>query len=191
MDKNGNIFATEGYANGSAKVREISSNGVVSTVVSNNVGLSLTSPLNSPSAITGDTSGNLYLADAGNNLIYKITNTGVYVIAGGNANLSNHQDGNTGNSSFLQPYSIACDSNANLYIADNGNHEVRKINTTTGIITTIAGSVGTNKILDGIGIAASKRKTKSAPTVKPILFRMIGSRKTIFAFSINLFMGLF
>jgi len=159
IDKSGNIFAAEGYAYVNTtyypKVREISVNGFVTTVASNNVGVFINQQFNNLSSIAVDTNGNLYVADAGNSLILKITNTGVSVIAGGNSTVSSHQDGYGTNSSFFWPYSITCDSKSNLYISDRGNYAVRKINTITGFVTTIAGNVGVNKRLDGTGVAAN------------------------------------
>src|SRR5690349_9722567 len=54
---------------------------------------------------------------------------------------------------FNRPTGIAVDHDGNLYVADTGNHAIRKI-TPTGTVTTLAGMAGTAGISDGVGGAA-------------------------------------
>jgi sugar lactone lactonase YvrE len=110
----------------------------------------------SPAAVAIDAAGNLYVADYGNNLIRKITPTGlVSTLAGtGTAGYVNE----TGIlASFNQPSGLAIDASGNIYVADAGNNLIRMI-TPAGVTTTVAGgdtSTTNNGSINGIGINAS------------------------------------
>ncbi len=96
--------------------------------------------LSSPSGVAFDSSGNVYVADAGNNRIRKVTkSTGIIITfaGGGNAFGDNVAATSTTLSSII---GISVGSSDNLYVADGGNNRIRKIARSTGIITTIAGS---------------------------------------------------
>jgi sugar lactone lactonase YvrE len=110
--------------------------------------------LNYPFGITTDGT-NLYVADTGNNTIRQIViATGdVTTLAGSGAVGST--DGIGTAASFNQPVGITTD-NTNLYIADTGNHKIRQIVISTGVVTTMAGSGATGSS-DGTGAAASFR----------------------------------
>ncbi len=109
-----------------------------------------------PTGVALDANGNVYVADTGNHLIRKITPTGnVTTLAGGGGNYwtgAGAGDGLGKAASFTQPSGVAVDSNGNVYVADTGNHLIRKI-TDTGKVTTLAGSE-TGGNVDGIGFAA-------------------------------------
>lgn len=101
-----------------------------------------------PSGMTIDTAGNLYVVDSGNQNIRKITPAGLVTsIAGGAAwncgfgvrsCAASNTDGTGNLASFNNPVGITIDATGNLYVADRGNSNVRKISP-TGIVTTFAG----------------------------------------------------
>ncbi len=106
----------------------------------------------SPSGIAVDASGNLYVADYGNNLIRKITTSGIVsTLAGSGVQGSNNGAGAL--ASFNGPSGIAVDASGNLYVADSGNSLIRKISP-TGTVSTLAGSDSTGSV-NGSGINAS------------------------------------
>ncbi|WP_316814029.1 IPT/TIG domain-containing protein [Pedobacter heparinus] len=105
----------------------------------------------SPEGVIMDSKGNLIVADRGNNRIKMISPSGqVSVVAG--SGVAGNIDGAADVAQFRNPYKIGIDKDDNIYVADNGNHRVRKIAAGTGLVTTIAGSSA--GFLDGVGTAA-------------------------------------
>ncbi len=106
----------------------------------------------SPSGIAVDASGNLYVADYGNNLIRKITPAGIVsTLAGTGFEGSVNAAGNL--ASFNGPSGIAVDAAGNIYIADSGNNLIRKIDP-SGTVSTLAGRDTTGAV-NGPGANAS------------------------------------
>jgi hypothetical protein len=94
-----------------------------------------------PSCLAIDDTGNIYIADLGNNRVRKITMaTGIITTVAGNGTGGYSGDGGKATSAKInQPSGLAIDKKGNLYIGDWGNNVVRKVST-SGIITTIAGN---------------------------------------------------
>ncbi len=108
-----------------------------------------------------DSAGNLFIADSGNNRIRKVSPNGLITSVAGNGMQGFSGDGGLATAAQLaDPGSIAIDGTGNLFIADKGNHRIRKVNT-AGIITTIAGNGGTGSDGDG-GPAVSAQITPRA-----------------------------
>ena len=86
-----------------------------------------------------DAAGNLYIADANNERVRKVSTSGIIttVAGGGTGGLG---DGGPATQASLEPYGVAVDSTGNLYIADTDHSRVRKV-TLDGIINTIAGTI--------------------------------------------------
>lgn len=103
-------------------------------------GLEATSvPLLTPYGLAFDSTGNLYIADAGDNLIREISVTGVISTAAGSGTEGYSGDGGAATSAELDtPSGVAVDASGNLYIADTLNNCIRKVS--GGTIATIAGT---------------------------------------------------
>ena len=88
-----------------------------------------------------DTDGSLYVADGGNNRIRKVAPHGTITTIAGTGRAEFSGDGGPAHKASLSmPYSIALDRNGSLYVVDTGNYRVRKIDASTGVITTLAGN---------------------------------------------------
>lgn len=90
-----------------------------------------------PYGVKQDNNGDLIVADANNNAIRRVTLAGVVTtIAGSGA--AGFQDGSTLAALFLAPQSVAIDGLGNIYVGDNGNYRIRRIDT-KGSVFTLAG----------------------------------------------------
>lgn len=105
---------------------------------------------NHPSGMITDAAGNIYLADAGNNLIRKITSAGVVTTFAGSGEQGD-TDGIGTDASFNNPQDVTLDGNGNLYVAESTGKVIRKI-TSAGAVTTLAGGGASGA--DGTGAAA-------------------------------------
>lgn len=106
---------------------------------------------NNPFGVAVDGQGNVYVADSGNHKIRKITPNGVVsTLAGSGA--QGFADNIVGISAkFYHPFAVAVDVQGNVYVADAGNHKIRKI-APNGSVTTLAGS--TKGFADGMSGSA-------------------------------------
>ena len=100
-----------------------------------------------------DSGGNVYVADTGSHTIRKITLAGVVTTFAGKAGTPGATDGAGSLARFNVPTALAVDTIGNVYVADNGNHTIRKI-TSAGAVTTLAGTTGVSGNTDGPGSSA-------------------------------------
>ncbi|MEJ2006224.1 MAG: hypothetical protein P8X57_14960 [Cyclobacteriaceae bacterium] len=104
-----------------------------------------------PLSVDADGEGNLFISDYGNHRIFKVNAADgiIHSIAGtGSSGFSG--DGGPASEALLNsPYDIELDADDNIYIVDHGNFRIRKIDQSTGIITTVAGSGTTGSAADG------------------------------------------
>ncbi len=157
-DAAGNVYIADMYNH---RIRKINTNGIISTIAGNGTGgysgdggPATAAELFYPTEITFDALGNLYIADEGNDRIRKINTNGIISTIAGNGNSGSYGDGGAATSAALHnPTGIALDAAGNVYIADNLNNKIRKVNT-NGIISTIAGS-GTGGYLGDGGAATA------------------------------------
>ncbi len=106
-----------------------------------------------PAGITTDGT-NLYVADSSTSVIRKIViSTGEVTTLAGTSQVYGSDDGTGAAALFYTPYGITTDG-ANLYVADSGNHTIRKIVIATGAVTTLAGAAGSPGWADGTGAEA-------------------------------------
>jgi sugar lactone lactonase YvrE len=108
----------------------------------------------SPNGITLDAVGNLFIADATNGVIRKIDSSGIMSIVAGNRVAAFGGDGGPAiNASFFAPSAVAVDSAGNIFVADRGNNQIRRIDHATQQVTTVAGT--SLCAFDGDGLPAT------------------------------------
>jgi streptogramin lyase len=156
VDGSGNVYVADTSNNA---IRKITSAGVVSTFAGlpgtsgSTDGTGPAARFHAPYGVAMDGSGNVYVADTSNNAIRKITSAGVVSTFAGLAGTSGSADGTGSAARFNQPYGVAVDGSGNVYVADGGNHTVRRI-TPAGVVSTFAGLAGTSGSSDGTGSTA-------------------------------------
>ena len=106
-----------------------------------------------PTAVTADPAGNIYVADSNNDKIRKLTPDGAVTTLAGATRVTGSSDGPGPVARFSFPRGTALDAAGNLYIADQNNQTIRKL-TPDGAVTTLAGSAGMSGTVDAMGAAA-------------------------------------
>ncbi len=104
--------------------------------------------LNSPAGLWNDGAGTLYVADSGNAVVRTIALGGSNVTTYAGVRSAGGDDGAGAKARFSAPQGIVTDG-AVVYVADTGNHAIRRVAFPSGEVTTVAGSVGTPGIVDG------------------------------------------
>lgn len=135
--------------------------GVISTVAGNgtndyagDTGPAISASMH-PNGVTVDTAGNIYIADLSKSVIRKVDTAGIITTVAGFAGESTVFSGDGGPATKASIYissnhdGLAVDSAGNLYIADDGHHRIRKVDT-HGVITTVAGNGKQNYTGDGV-----------------------------------------
>jgi len=160
VDTSGNVYVTD---SGNYTVRKITPAGLVTTLAGSpgsdgaSDGTGANARFKFANGVAVDSSGNVYVAETGNSTIRMITPAGVVTTLAGSANAEGSLDG-TGNAArFHYPNSLTVDVLGNIYVADTSNHSVRKV-TPAGVVTTLAGRVGSMGSADGPGSNARFRQ---------------------------------
>lgn len=143
------------------RIRRVSAAGIISTIAgsgdsgfSGDDGPATAAKINHPSGIHYDVSGDLYIADTENGRVRKVNVSlgTIRTFAGTGTSGYSGDGGSATNAKLKKPTAVAIDASRHLYIADNENHRVRRVEHGTGVIMTIAGTgVGT---YDGDGVPA-------------------------------------
>src|SRR5438874_5814758 len=137
-------------------IRKITSNGIVTTfagtagIPGSADGIGNAAQFYRPFGVAADKAGNVYVADASNSTIRKITSAGVVTTLAGTAGVIGSGDGSGNAAQFYYPFAVAVDGTGNVYVADTNNYTVRKI-TPAGVVTTLAGFAGFHDYSDGTG----------------------------------------
>jgi sugar lactone lactonase YvrE len=159
VDSSGNLFIADAY---NQLVRMVNATTGIITVVAGGGtstgsdgfgnGVAATSvKLNNPAGVALDSAGNLYIADAGNNLIRRVDmTTGIVTDVAGNGNWGYSGDsGSATRATLAAPQAVAVDAAGNVYVADYGNNAIRQISASTQKICTLAGRGSTGYYGDG------------------------------------------
>jgi DNA-binding beta-propeller fold protein YncE len=114
-------------------IRKITPSGTVSTLdgsaeqIGTADGTGAAARFNEPSSVAVDEAGNLYVTDELNQTIREITPTATVSTLAGSIGQGGTADGIGTDARFVFPYGVALDASGNLYVADSGNHTIRKI----------------------------------------------------------------
>jgi len=144
VDASGNLFIADALND---RIRKVDTNGIITTVAGNGTGgyagdggAATNAGLGFPSGVALDATGNLLIADLGNNRIRKVATNGIITTVAGNGTYGYSGDGGAAtNAEFHSPVRLAVDATGNLFVADDWNSRIRKVDT-NGIITTVAGN---------------------------------------------------
>ena len=151
VDGSGNVYVADTQDN---EIRKITPSGTITRVAGTGApcahppscgdgGLADTATLTAPAGLAIDRSGNLYIADAGDQEIRKLSKSGTITRVAGTGKWCAHPpacgDGGAATSARLRfPQAVALGPSGTWYIADGGDHEIRKVSS-TGKISTVAG----------------------------------------------------
>lgn len=143
VDASGNILiADRSYQ----RIRKAEASGVITTIAGtgtagyNGNGPAVLSRLNNPNSVVADRQGIIFIADQSNNRVRKVGTNGFFIAVAGTGTASFSGDGGAATLATLNsPAGVASDVDGNIYIADQGNHRIRKVDV-GGTITTIAGN---------------------------------------------------
>jgi prepilin-type N-terminal cleavage/methylation domain-containing protein len=164
VDASNNVYVAD-YSGD--RVRKITPDGMVTTLAGSSQGFQngtgTAAKFSMLSSVTVDPSGNVYVADSGNDVIRKITPAGVVTTFAGSGAYGNANGTGTA-AQFAWPNAVAADASGNVFVTDRDNNQVRKISP-SGNVTTFAGS-GVAGTADGTGTAA-QFSTPGAITVAP------------------------
>ena len=140
VDAAGNLYIAD---SNNYRIRKVSG-GMITTVAGNGTtGFGgdngpATSAQLQPTGVAVDAAGSLYIADALNNRIRKVSNGVITTVAGNGTPAFSGDNGPATNAELYLPYGVAVDAASNLYIADTFNYRIR--NVSGGVITTVAGN---------------------------------------------------
>jgi len=160
VDGSGNLYIADQF---NYRIRKVTPQGNISTVAGNGTfnpigaagdgAQATTVQLGVPTDVYVAPDGSLYIPEYFTHRVRKVRSNGVIITIAGNGNYGSSGDGGLAVSALLNaPYRVALDAQGNLFIADSANNRVRRVDVTTGIITTVAGT-GTAGIEGDGGLA--------------------------------------
>ena len=144
MDTYGNIYIADFYNN---RVCKVDTYGMIATIAGTGTsgfggdgGPATDAQLNTPSGVAVDSVGNVYIADTGNNRVRKVDTSGSISTIAGTGDRWFYLENYPAIDSPMTVFDIAVDTYGNIYIADCINCRIRKVDASTGNISTIAGT---------------------------------------------------
>lgn len=173
FDKVGNLYIADSY---NSRIRKIDTLGIITTVAgtgsngfNGDGGLATAAQLYFPSDVAFDSYGNMYICDTHNDRIRKVNTSGIISTVAGNGFNSPNNGGFAGDGGYATsaelywPGFVKFDMMGNMYISDDLNDRIRKVNT-AGIITTVAGAGNGGYVGNGGVPATTANLTSSTGT---------------------------
>ncbi len=158
FDPAGNLYISDF---GNNRIRKVSTTGIITTIAGNGTagysgdsGSATAAELNEPEGIAIDSAGNLYFADAGNNVVRKVTPGGSITTVVGNGTAASSGDGGVAVDAASLPDGVAVDRANNLYVIELASNKIRVVNS-SGIINTIVNTAGSEGFAGDGGPAAA------------------------------------
>lgn len=192
VDSSGNLFVADAKNAGIRKITTPASTAAVTTFAgtlgtTGTTDATGTSALfNTPRGMAIDGSNNIYVADAFNQTVRQITSAGVVTTLAGYAGTTGVVNGTGTAARFNYPFGVAeatVGGAATLFVSDSSNHAIRQIIISTGVVTTLAGSIGnagysdatgTNALFDfPLGIATDGTNVYVADSVNNVIRKIV------------------
>ncbi len=153
VDTQGDLFIAD---TGDNVIREVSASGVISTVAGDGIagysgdgGPATQAELDAPTAIAVDASGDLFIADMGNDRVREVSAAGVISTVAGDGTFGDEGDGGLAiDAAIAGPLSVAVNAAGNLFLTDPFDGVVREVNP-AGVISTVAGTATPGVLGDG------------------------------------------
>jgi len=163
VDATNTVFVADA---GNDTIRRITPDGQVTTLAGipdgtsgSTDGAAARARFSRPSGLAIDNAGNLLVADTGNHTIRKISPAGDVSTLAGSAGIPGNADGLGPTASFREPTGVAAGEGGVVYIADSGNHLIRKLSP-DGTVATLAGSGALDPSSDGTDGTGSAARFK-------------------------------
>ena len=129
------------------RIRRVTPSGTITTVAgtgangfSGDGGPATSAALSNPYGVTATADGTLFITDTSNNRVRRVTPSGtITTVAGAGANGFSGDGGPATSAALSNPYGVTATADGTLFIADTGNHRIRRVDP-TGVISTVAGS---------------------------------------------------
>jgi sugar lactone lactonase YvrE len=145
LDTSGNVYIADRFNN---RIRRVTPQGTISTIAGNgtaastgNGGAATLASVASPTDLAVAPDNTIYIAEPVTHRVRKITTSGTIEAVAGTGVLGFSGDGGAATSCQLnQPSTVAVDANGNVFIGDQTNNRIRRIDAVTGIITSVAGN---------------------------------------------------
>ena len=156
VDAAGNVFVADTYNNA---IRKIDTSGAVTTLAGSattrgeNDATGTAASFNYPTSVAVDTGGNVYVADAFNATIRKVTARGDVTTLAGSAGVMGLTNASGIHALFNLPTALTIDNGGNVYVTDSNNALIRKV-TSGGTASTVAGIAGIAGYRDGTSTTA-------------------------------------
>jgi len=172
FDTTGNLYFADTQNH---RIRKITATtGIITTIAGTGTqGFSgdnepaIAATIDSPTGLAVDVTGNIYIADTHNHRIRRIDTTGTITTIAGSTSGFSGDNAPASAASLALPHGLTLDATGNIYIADTANHRIRRIDATTGTITTIAGQGTQTFSGDGSPATSASLDTPRTVTLNP------------------------